>query len=501
MHTPQPPSSAPRADNYSRRKLTRTCGITAAASILMVITAIGLSPLFPLGTARVAEPTPGVWVNWSVLGAGILAVVVLTVALALLPSWRTTRAATAPISEHAERVSPGAWSPRWLWLRPVSWVGVTHGLRTGKGASEVPVRASITAMLVAVTGLTGALTFGVSLEHLDSTPELYGWSWGAHIYDNGSAGTPILVPRLAADQWLSGVTVADTGVPLRVDGQSVPGADLDVRKGKASLVTPEGRTPVHADEIALGQNTMRQLHVSVGDQVGVTISAIRGPTKPFTVVGTTIAPWINQSEPFTGGGAIITHSGLQRLIPAGAMDIPIPSDAFVNFAPGAISPAAVNELRHQVGNEYTVELAQPPTELLDFGRVQDLPLLLALLLVGLAAVTLFLTLISSATRRRPELAILKAVGYRPNQLRHVVACQSTVMTLVGLVVGLPLGIALGRWLWVLVAEHLGLMAQPVVPTWQILFVALTALIVANLTAAWPGHVAARTPVARILREG
>ena len=200
-------------------ELTRTCRITAAASILMVITAIGLSPLFPLGTARVAEPTPGVWVNWSVLGAGILAVVVLTVALALLPSWRTTRAATAPISEHAERVSPGAWSPRWLWLRPVSWVGVTHGLRTGKGASEVPVRASITAMLVAVTGLTGALTFGVSLEHLDSTPELYGWSWGAHIYDNGSAGTPILVPRLAADQWLSGVTVADTGVPLRVDGQ------------------------------------------------------------------------------------------------------------------------------------------------------------------------------------------------------------------------------------------------------------------------------------------
>ena len=188
---------------------------------------------------------------------------------------------------------------------------------------------------------------------------------------------------------------------------------------------------------------MRQLHVSVGDQVGVTISAIRGPTKPFTVVGTTIAPWINQSEPFTGGGAIITHSGLQRLIPAGAMDIPIPSDAFVNFAPGAISPAAVNELRHQVGNEYTVELAQPPTELLDFGRVQDLPLLLALLLVGLAAVTLFLTLISSATRRRPELAILKAVGYRPNQLRRVVACQSTVMTLVGLVVGLPLRDCIG----------------------------------------------------------
>jgi hypothetical protein len=392
------------------------------------------------------------------------------------------------------------WSPRWLWLRPVAWVGLLYGLRTGRGASAVPVRASIAAMVLAVTGLTGALTFTASLAHLVSTPALYGSSWSAHIYTNDAIGTPTIVPRLLADKWISGVTIADNGVPLRIDGRAVPGAGLEARKGSISLVTPEGRAPASADEIVLGRNTMSELHAHVGSSVHVTISAVQGPTRSFRVVGTTIAPWIDdQNSSFTGGGAVFTHAGLTRLIPAGTTNVPPPSDAFVNFTHGAVTPARVAQLQHQIGEQFLVLTAQPPTDLLNFGRVRDLPLALALLLVGLAAITLFLTLLSSATRRRSEMAVLKALGYRPAQLQGVVAWQSTAMTVVGLAVGLPLGIALGRWLWMAVADHLGLLGQPVIPATQILLVAVGVLVTAVLASAWPGLLAARTPASRVLR--
>jgi ABC-type antimicrobial peptide transport system permease subunit len=245
---------------------------------------------------------------------------------------------------------------------------------------------------------------------------------------------------------------------------------------------------------------MRDLHVHVGSRVRVSITAIQGPTRSFRVVGTTIAPWIDdQNSSFTGGGAVFTHAGLGRLIPAGITNVPPPSDAFVNFADGKVTAARVAQLQHQVGEQFQVLTAQPPTDLLNFGRVRDLPLALALLLVGLAAVTLFLTLLSSANRRRSDMALLKALGYRSAQLQGVVAWQSTAMTLVGLVIGLPLGIALGRSLWTAVANHLGLLGQPVVPAWQIVVVAIGAFVVANVAGAWPGFVAARTPVARVLR--
>jgi hypothetical protein len=354
-------------------------------------------------------------------------------------------------------------------------------------------------MLLAVTGLTSALTFGASLEHLVTTPALYGWSWDAHIYDNGENGTPVLAPKLVKDRWLSDVVLAATGIPMSINGNSVLGAGLDVRKGSATVVTTQGRMPGRSDEIVLGPSLLHRLHDHVGSQVRIAITAIQGPTRTFTVVGTVIAPWADESGSFTGGGAVMTYAGFDRLLPAGSFGVPPPSDAFVKFSPGAMTAGHLSQLRHQVGQEYEVLPVQPPTDLLNFGRVRDLPLMLALLLVGLAAVTLFLTLLSSAARRRSDMAVLKAMGYRRAQLQGVVAWQSTAMTLIGLVVGLPLGIALGRWLWIVVADHLALLGQPVVPVWQIAVVALGALAVANVAGAWPGLVVARTPVTRVLR--
>jgi hypothetical protein len=72
------------------------------------------------------------------------------------------------------------------------------------------------------------------------------------------------------------------------------------------------------------------------------------------------------------------------------------------------------------------------------------------------------------------------------------------MAVVGLAAGIPLGIALGRWLWVLVAEHLGTVPRTVIPGWELAVMATGVVVLAVAASAWPGRMAARTPVATVL---
>jgi hypothetical protein len=70
---------------------------------------------------------------------------------------------------------------------------------------------------------------------------------------------------------------------------------------------------------------------------------------------------------------------------------------------------------------------------------------------------------------------------------------------IGVVIGTPLGIIAGRWLWNLFATGINAVPSPTVPVWPIVGVAAGALVLANLVAAVPGRIAARTPTALVLR--
>jgi hypothetical protein len=85
------------------------------------------------------------------------------------------------------------------------------------------------------------------------------------------------------------------------------------------------------------------------------------------------------------------------------------------------------------------------------------------------------------------------------QLATVVAWQATVAMLIGTVVGLPLGIALGRWLWNLFAQGIQAIPAPTVPALLVTAIGLGAIVLANLVALIPGRIAARTPTGLLLR--
>jgi hypothetical protein len=80
-----------------------------------------------------------------------------------------------------------------------------------------------------------------------------------------------------------------------------------------------------------------------------------------------------------------------------------------------------------------------------------------------------------------------------------VAWQATVIAAIGVILGIPLGIVLGRQLWILFARNINAVPDPAVPVLSVLLVAIGALVFANLDAALPGLDAAHTPAALALR--
>jgi predicted lysophospholipase L1 biosynthesis ABC-type transport system permease subunit len=114
--------------------------------------------------------------------------------------------------------------------------------------------------------------------------------------------------------------------------------------------------------------------------------------------------------------------------------------------------------------------------------------------------TLAHTLVSSTRSRRHDLAILKTLGFVRRQVRHAIAWQATMIAAIALLIGLPTGVAAGRWAWRVFAAQLGVLPEPAAPLITILIAIPAALALANLVAAAPGRAAARAQPATILRS-
>ncbi|MBV8387395.1 MAG: hypothetical protein JO155_11435, partial [Acidimicrobiia bacterium] len=80
-----------------------------------------------------------------------------------------------------------------------------------------------------------------------------------------------------------------------------------------------------------------------------------------------------------------------------------------------------------------------------------------------------------------------------------VAWQATTLAVVAMAIGLPLGVAAGRWAWIVFARSIGIVPAPEVPILVLLLVVPGTVVVANLVAVVPGELAARLRPGRALR--
>ncbi len=94
----------------------------------------------------------------------------------------------------------------------------------------------------------------------------------------------------------------------------------------------------------------------------------------------------------------------------------------------------------------------------------------------------------------------KSLGFTRRQVVVAVTSEATVLGIVALAIGIPLGVIVARWGWRIIAEGLGVAAEASIPIGVVVWSIVGVLVVANLAAAVPGWRAGRIPAAEALRS-
>ena len=152
-------------------------GAVVLGALMAGVVAVALSPLAPLGPVRPYDPDPGVTFDWTVLGYGMLALVVVLGVLAVVLAVQRAPHRAAGWRSRPRTPSRVADAGASAGL-PVSAVtGIRFALEPGSEADAVPVRSAVLGAVLTVTVVIATVVFGASLDSLVSHPRLYGWNW------------------------------------------------------------------------------------------------------------------------------------------------------------------------------------------------------------------------------------------------------------------------------------------------------------------------------------
>ncbi|MGO9963604.1 MAG: ABC transporter permease [Acidimicrobiales bacterium] len=488
----------------------RNLALALAGAGGAVLVATALSPIAPLGEARIAETSTGVSLDPLVLSLGVLAIITVVVALGTWPAVRTARTlrpADPWVASH--RSSTVALLAR-TGAPPSAVVGVHNALQRRTGRASVPVASALLGTALAVTALCGTTVFGASLSHLIATPRLYGAPFQLNFTDPAGGEEPPagLLTRLEHDR---AVTAISRGLAVEVSVNnkvSIGAIAATAVRGRLLFSTVAGHLPSTDGQIGLGRTTMREAGAHLGSVVGVTVSLPSGArrTVPFKVVSQVSLPVLSGVVSL-GSGAVLTTAGYERaLCPARlvqeACQKAVAEETnggglLVSFVPGPPGQAAI---KHYLDAYQSVAaLKVTPTSLVNFGEAVNFPLVFGAMLALFGAATLAHLLAVSVSRRRREVGLLKVLGFVNFQVASAVIWQATTLALVGAVVGVPLGVVAGRATWNAFADNLGAVPVSVVPLWLVCALVAGVLVAANVISVAPALVATRSKPGELLR--
>ncbi len=482
--------------------VVRNLAVAVFGAAGAVLVAVALSPLAPVGEARVAENTAGVIFDPVALPVGALA----TVAIVLLVGfWPAVRAARSSSSEYGAAATPSALVARLAaaGVPPSTVIGVRHALQRRSESASVPVESAILGAMLAVAVLCATIVFGASLSHLTTSPALYGNDFQL----NFSPGQPdpALLRHLRHDPAISRITqgYAEDVLVNRVPVGAVAGEAV---QGPMLISTIAGRLPA-VGQVALGETTMRQAGARVGSDVEITVASPTGRkrTMPFRVVSRVSLPTLGGGVDL-GTGAIFSVRGYQAAAcPPGAGRGECQQDLLRAGSYGILASVVAGPQGRKAITYYLnaypsiVSPAVAPTSLVNFGEAVNFPAIVGGIVAVFGAATLLHLLMVSVARRRRELGLLKVLGFVNRQIVMSVAWQATTVAAIGLLAGIPVGVITGRVVWLAFAAHLGVVPAAVIPLAAIGTLAVGIVVVANLLAIAPAAAARNTTPARLLR--
>ncbi len=485
------PVPALRSLGFTRADLVQglvlPVGLTAVTGAVVAMgSAIALSARFPVGLSRRLEPDLGVHADWLVLGLGAAVVVTLVLAGAAFAALRAARASQSvpgPIAgNRAVRAVGGVAS------LPAT-IGAGLALDAGRGERSLPVRPAIAGAVAGILGVVGALGLVRGIDDAMTVPARSGQVWDATVFPSEEhQDVSAISEELRGDPEVADIATMRR-IPLDVGGAGLPVYSLDPVQGNQSFVVLEGRAPTAPDEAAIAPASAKALGKSVGDEL-----EMGGPDGlRLRIVGTALLPQTPHSS--FDQGVWATPAALEG---RGETEAGSPDEQVVVTARRGVDPASlVARLAERYGD---VEPIAVPQDVLALRNVRTLPQALAAFLVALALAALGHALVTAVRRRRHDLAVLRALGFRPRQNAACIAWQATTVAVVGLVLGLPLGVVVGRLSWRWVADSTPLLYVPPVAVLAMLLAVPVAMVAANALAAVPARRAARLRPAEVLRS-
>lgn len=494
--------ATPRAIAFSAL-LGPLLSIVLGVSLALVL-AVGASAATPLGRVRKVEVRRGIHLDLTVLGIGTGVLVTFLVAYAVAASWREVSRGTKPSRESPSVVAGAATA---AGMPPAAVTGLRMAFEPGSGRTSVSTRSVMGGAAIAITALVASLTFGSSLTALVANHQLYGWNWDATYIDTQGYGNSrldgahqVLDTNADVDSWSAAYFGSDL-----INRRNVP--LLGITAG--SPVLPplvHGRAAANPDEVVLGEKTAAQLGKGIGDEISLGAFA---PQHTLRIVGTAIMPTlgiVRGAHTSLGVGAIVDP----QLVPGFDRNVTEtkvfgPNAIFIRFRAGADQTATFARLSRSIepiasspGSGVLIG-AQRPAEIVNTSELGKAPTLLAGALAVAAVGSLALALTSSVRRRQRDLAVLKVIGFTHRQVGATVAWQATATIAVGLVIGIPSGVIIGRGLWGLFAGELDVVPRSTVPLLILLGLLVSACAVANVVAAVPARLARRIRPSLLLR--
>ena len=371
------------------------------------------------------------------------------------------------------------------------------GLRFAFGRREQDrgsTRTVILGLAATLACLVGALTFGASLSRLVDQPSRYGVNYDMMLGNSGGDSVPDeLLTTIESDTDVAALLLYSEG-QARVGSATLRLIGMQPVKGEVAPQILTGRLPVGQDEIALGRLAAAALHVGVGDQLTLTGDA---GAQSFRVTGLAVVPSIGLNEGI-GQDGLLTMGPLALLNP-GAM----PGAAAVKFRSDAPREAALRLAR--AAGVPPEQIAQgdptgtPPAAIINVARVRKIPFVLATLLAVLAVLTVGHVMVTSIQNRRRDVAILRSLGADRRWVGRAVHWQATAFTLLPLLIGAPLGLIVGRFVFRSFADSIGTLNDASIPLLLVAGLVVGLLVIANVVAEFPARRADRVAPAVLLR--
>jgi hypothetical protein len=307
--------------------------------------------------------------------------------------------------------------------------------------------------------------------------------------------------REEVERW----SVAAMSGSMTVNGTSLP--FVAPRDGFDELISPStlvsGRMPRSDDELALGSRTADDLDVGVGDRVVV---ASPNGEREARVTGLVVLPAVGPYESdraSLGNGLLLSQSLFEALLDQARDQTGLSgaelADQFasfvaIDFANGVDARAFMAEIADQLPAWDPYGIPPPiftepvrPATVVDVGAMRGVPMLLA----GAFAVTMAASVIAgvaAGTRaRRRELAIVRALGGTPAQVRASVRWHAVAVVLVGLIVGMPAGVVVGRLAFNALARDLGVAPRPFIPLLLLVVIVLVVVAIGLISSFEPAR--------------